>query len=69
MFMILGIHVTPEGHLFWACIPPGLHMNRKCWGILFPSRKHPCALFGSLSYMFIVFAVKKVSLMSIPNGK
>lgn len=59
----------PKGHLFWACFPPGLHMNHTCWGIVFPSRKPPCVFFGSLFYISIIFAVRKVSLASLPNGK
>lgn len=62
MFMISGISVTPKGHLFQACIPPELHMNRECWGIIFPSGKHSCVFFGTLFCIFIVFAVRKVSL-------
>lgn len=67
--MIVEINVTlrapaPPGHLFWACLPPELHLNHECWRIIFLQESIPLSSLTACS----VFAVKKFFLMSVPSG-
>ena len=47
MCMILAIIVTPKCCLFQACLPLKLHLNHKCWRLIFPPRKRSSTFFGS----------------------
>lgn len=47
MCMILGIIVTPKCYLFQAFLPLKLHLNHKCWRLIFPPRKRSSGFFGS----------------------